>query len=71
MIGMIMFLFILFYFILFYFILFYFFEECGFWDFGFGKQWNTLNGDLVGIWKTLLLRMILLCRPSPRDFSEF
>jgi hypothetical protein len=20
------------------------FEECGFWDFGFGKQWNALNG---------------------------
>ena len=20
-------------------------KECGFWDFGFGKQWIALNGD--------------------------
>jgi hypothetical protein len=37
-------------------------KKCGFGDFGFGKQWNALNGAqwavLVEIWKTLLLRMI-------------
>jgi hypothetical protein len=23
-------------------------EECGFWDFGFRKQWNALNGGVMG-----------------------
>ena len=50
----------------------YFLEECRFRDFGFGKEWNALNGAywaiLIGIWMILLLRVICAGLTLPKRF---
>ena len=48
-------------------------EECGFWDFGFEKQWNALSGAywaiLVGIWKIFVAKTDLNCADLTQEVS--
>ena len=50
----------------------FFLEEWRLRDFGFGKEWNALNGAywaiLIGIWKILLLRVICAGLTLPKRF---